>query len=454
MKRVLIVSFSVVPAPDRHGVQLVNVFKALAPRLQADAIAIRSSDQVFVERFMRVRVLRVPVGTGGLSEQIEAFRRAVRRQLEPADYDIIHFRSAWAGQPVCECKQETGAKLVFEVALSPEGEPPAADSALEQALREAETYCLARSDLILVPTEYAQAELVRRGLMVPIAVIPSGVDVDLFDWEPAPAPKIPRIAYVGRIGAGRGMRLLMRAIRRVLEQRTVTLTLAGPIEPEFTIPFEREMADLSLEGHVERLGAVQHEDIPRLLGRVTAAVAPHVPDGAERPFAARPSKILESMACRTPVLAPRRPIVEEIVRDGKDGLLFTPGDPEDLASKILRILDEPKTARRMADSAYERVRAHFTAAASRRALLEAYERMVGELPDTEVPQQQLPAPVVSLPADPEAATGKVGIGSTENENETIRVAVVPPPNAPVPDLFSDTATRRRLRATPPPSAAN
>ena len=59
--RLLIVSFSVCPAPDRHGVQLVNVLKALAPRYTVDVLTLRAGTMPFQERFMKTRMLRVPV---------------------------------------------------------------------------------------------------------------------------------------------------------------------------------------------------------------------------------------------------------------------------------------------------------------------------------------------------------------------------------------------------------
>src|SRR5207253_9982232 len=95
MPRTLVVSFSVCPAPDRHGVALLNLLKALAPRQTVDVLSVRGGDLPYVERLHRARMLRVPVGTGPLAEQLEAFRRAVRRQLEGEEYDVVHLRTAW-----------------------------------------------------------------------------------------------------------------------------------------------------------------------------------------------------------------------------------------------------------------------------------------------------------------------------------------------------------------------
>jgi hypothetical protein len=52
--------------------------------------------------------------------------------------------------------------------------------------------------------------------------------------------------------------------------------------------------------------------------------------------------IREAFAARRPVLASRVGALPESVRDGVDGLLFEPGDAEDLAATLARLLDEPE----------------------------------------------------------------------------------------------------------------
>jgi SAM-dependent methyltransferase len=51
--------------------------------------------------------------------------------------------------------------------------------------------------------------------------------------------------------------------------------------------------------------------------------------------------VLEAMAAGAPVMAADVPVVNEIVHDGENGLLFEPGRPEALAQITLRLLDDP-----------------------------------------------------------------------------------------------------------------
>jgi glycosyltransferase involved in cell wall biosynthesis len=52
-----------------------------------------------------------------------------------------------------------------------------------------------------------------------------------------------------------------------------------------------------------------------------------------------PMVIREAFACGKPVIASKLGAMAELVEDGKTGLLFEPGNPEDLAEKIKWMLD-------------------------------------------------------------------------------------------------------------------
>jgi glycosyltransferase involved in cell wall biosynthesis len=437
--RLLIVSFSVCPAPDRHGVQLVNVLKALAPRYSVDVLTLRAGTMPFQERFMKTRMLRVPV-VGSLGEQVEMFRRAIRRQLEGEEYDVIHLRSAWGGLAVLA---GASGKLVYEVARSTEGEPRAADAGLSLELAAEEQICLERADLVLVPTKSARDSLVARGLGRRVQVVPPGVDVDRFDWEPtlltgATADEVPRVLYSGKIAGGRGVRLLMRALGRVKQRRPVKLVLAGAIDDGFGPILDDARAENGLDAaDVEQLGPIEHDDMPRVIAHSTVCVAPSAP-GDERPLASFPTKLLEYLACRRAVVAPRRPAVEELIEDGDTGLLFAPGDDADLARAIGRLLDDPDERERIAGAGYERVRAQQPASATRRRLLEAYAQLLP--PSSWTPPTQAMSPIDALPSHPDTTTARRPLPpemmvdsrvSSERSGEIHIDAVPPSPPVPV-----------------------
>ena len=393
------------PSPDRHGAQLRNVIKALAPRFSVEVMALKGLDQAVVERYLGARLLRVPAHAGSLEAQIDAFRRAVRRQLDGEEYDVIHFRDAWAGLPVSERKGDISAKLVYDVALSPQGEPRAADRDLAATLFQSESHCLERADLILVPTETARRHLERAGFGGRVAVVPPGVDIDHFDWEPAPTPPRPIILYAGRIAPGRRVRLLLEAAALLQGEHDFEVWLVGPVDDTLRKPLDETVEGLNIGERVREFGPVAHDDMPRMLARASICVVPGAADESERPLASPPTKLLEYMACRRPVIAPNRPCVTEIIRQGVEGLLFAPGDAADLAACLRRLLGDAGFAAELAVNGYHAVRDRYPASAARRRLLEAYSRLISPESHRDVHATQA-SPLDVLPAHADTTLGR------------------------------------------------
>jgi len=379
MPRVLIAGFCTAPGPDRIGVQLSHIIRALARHHAVDVLVVRRGDQAYVERFHGARLLRVPVPEGSICSRIEAFRRALGRQLEGADYDIVHFRDGWSGIPVLEMRDRLRFATVFDAARSPLGEPPLYDLVTATQLERDELYCAERADLVLAGTEPARRYFAS---LVPderVRLVPPGVDVDLFDWETA-EPGPPRILYTGALTPGRGVRVLLRAMLEVGNRCDARLALAGRATPEFFASLGGAVQDLGLDGKVELLGEVAHEDVPALIGTAAVCVAPSAVDLGAKPLAVYPTKLLEYMACQRPVVAPRRATVAMLLRDEQHGLLFEPGHPGDLAQKLVRLLNDAELRFRLARSGYDLVRRTHTSSATRRELRRAYAWLAGISP--------------------------------------------------------------------------
>ncbi len=66
--------------------------------------------------------------------------------------------------------------------------------------------------------------------------------------------------------------------------------------------------------------------------------------------------LVEAMACGLPVVAARSGAVPEIVRDGQDGFLVTPGEDKELAAAVGRILSDDSLRRSLGHAARKRAR--------------------------------------------------------------------------------------------------
>ena len=376
MARVLITGYCAVPGPRRAGVQVRHVIRALTPMHTVDLLVAREGDQPYVERQGAVRVLRVPSHDQDSWAQIQAFQRALKRQLDGADYDIVHCRDAWSGITVLESRPKLGYAMVLDLSRAPEpvGEG-VAPSELEVRYARDVAVCLREADLVLVPTAAAAKHVQTLTKPERVALAPVGVDVDRFDWDVPPADGIPRVLYVGEISPGRGVRVLVRAMADVVKRTEAQLVLAGPIAPAFEQELKTGIQELKLEGKVLTTGVVDHDEVPALIASATVCVAPSGPDLSATPTAIAPTKILEYMACRRAVVAVRRQSITSIIEHGRDGLLFEANDPTDLGRKVHRLLVEASFRDRLAAAGYARVRSELTASAARRSIRVAYEAL-------------------------------------------------------------------------------
>nr|MBA2539505.1 glycosyltransferase family 4 protein [Deltaproteobacteria bacterium] len=310
--------------------------------------------------------------------------------------------------------------------------------------------------------------LQNRGKPERVMLSPPGVDVDRFDWDEQPKGGPPRILYVGSIDAGRGIRVLIRAMVAIAREVDARLVLAGTFAPRFEPNLAQGIRELGLENKVEVLGAIDHDQLPALIATSTVCVVPAAADLTPNPAVIYPTKILEYMACKRPIVAPRRETIAQVVENNREALLFEPGDPIDLARKVLRLLGEPALRDRLAQNAYERVRRDFTASAARRALRAAYTVLADRF-EIETDAADDDTPKVEILADddfeatvfeeaPQApvidtAVNNIGAVSISNNIEVIEdalsgsisEAVISPPSPAEPD---ETMERTPVAANP------
>jgi glycosyltransferase involved in cell wall biosynthesis len=432
MPRILLTGFFGIPGPTRAGVQMRYLMRALSRHHDVDVLAVREPDQAHLERVGTARLLRVPLVEEGLRPRVEAFRRALRRQIEGADYDVVHFRDGWSGQVVLELRAQHGYQTVFDATRAPVAEPPLMDLALSAELGRCEEACLAQADHVLVPSALARDHVLARRHRG-VHVVPVGVDVDLFDWDELP-PGPPMVLYAGAVEAGRGLRGLLRAMAAVAQRSDASLVIAGRTAPAAARSLLDSAAELGVRERVELRGDVAHEAMPELIAQATVCVAASAVELSAQPMAVVPTKILEYMACRRAVVAPRRGTVTTVIEHDVGGMLFQPGDPMDLAHKLLALLHDADTRERLAGTGYQLVREYYTASAMRRALRRAYATM--QIRDTR-PFRAL-SEVAGALASPAAAAAE--------SSEAERTDQIPVPFPGLPDVGPGGASGQPARA--------
>jgi glycosyltransferase involved in cell wall biosynthesis len=130
---------------------------------------------------------------------------------------------------------------------------------------------------------------------------------------------------------------------------------------------ERGVRESGLEENVVLAGS--RLDAPRMLPGFDLTVLVSSREGF-------PNTLMESMARGVPVVATRVGGIPELVRDGVDGRLVEAGHPEQIATAVLGLLDDPETRRRMGEAGRERIKGHFTVKAMTDQTEDLYVRLL------------------------------------------------------------------------------
>jgi glycosyltransferase involved in cell wall biosynthesis len=109
-----------------------------------------------------------------------------------------------------------------------------------------------------------------------------------------------------------------------------------------------------LNDYVSFLGHVPAEEMPQLLRKFDVLL---LPSTWPEPFS---RIVLEGMISGLVVVATPTGGTTEILTDGENGLLFAPGDAEDLARKITRLMDDPELRRKLAHAGKQTVLERYT----------------------------------------------------------------------------------------------
>jgi glycosyltransferase involved in cell wall biosynthesis len=218
-------------------------------------------------------------------------------------------------------------------------------------------------DLFLAPSHFVKEKLIENGWdAAKIEVLPHFQKVPSSP-VPDPAGDAP-IVYFGRLSPEKGLTDLLRAMKRLPKSR---LRIAGDG------PQRLELEDLSRQlslNNVDFVGHVSGQSLDDLITTSRFTVLP------SRAYETLGKTILESYALGRAVVASDLGSRRELIEEGRTGLLYRPGDVEQLAGAIAFLCDRPQLALQMGAAGREMVRERHTPASHYAALAGLYERLI------------------------------------------------------------------------------
>ncbi len=178
--------------------------------------------------------------------------------------------------------------------------------------------------MFISPSLFLKEKLRELGFHGPTVHLPNFIKVD--KYEPAYGAQENSIVYFGRLIAGKGLSLLLRAAENI-DNVGVKIIGEGPLRGSL----EGEAKGRGLE-NIRFLGYLSGEELKAQIKKSLFAVLP------SEHYENYPLSIIESFALGKPAVASRIGGVPELVKDNVTGLTFEPNNVLDLELKIREML--------------------------------------------------------------------------------------------------------------------
>lgn len=196
-------------------------------------------------------------------------------------------------------------------------------------------------DLCVVPSRFMGAQMQASG-MSRIEYLPYGIPLDDLQAVAAKAPvgsaRAPRFGFIGGLSKHKGVDVLLDAFGSLMRKHpaAASLTIYGYSSDATYVD---RLARRAGEVGARWKGAYERAELPEILANLDVIIVPSTW------YENAPIAIREALAAGRPVVASRLGALGESVQDEVDGLLFEPGDSDDLARVLERLLEPAELAR-------------------------------------------------------------------------------------------------------------
>ncbi|MFJ4046051.1 glycosyltransferase [Microbacterium sp. NPDC089987] len=182
-------------------------------------------------------------------------------------------------------------------------------------------------------------------------VVPISCGIDRRNYDPVIAPRdANRILFVGRLTGEKQVDVVLRAVQQLDPALDVHFDIAGGGDQRKAL--EALTAQLGIEDRVTFHGRVTDEQLRALYSRSSVFAIASIAE-------LQSIVTMEAMASALPIVGANAVALPHLVHDGENGHLFEPGNVDDLADKLTRVLTaSPAEYERMQRASLDGVAVH------------------------------------------------------------------------------------------------
>lgn len=206
--------------------------------------------------------------------------------------------------------------------------------AYEEAIKWNKERLMAATDKFICPSAFMGEKMRQGGFKSDkIMVLPNFIDVDKCHISDQ-SSRADYYCYVGRLSHEKGVSTLIEAASR-LPYRLIVVG-DGPI---------RKALEANVKSNVEFVGYKGWDEIKEIVSKAKFTVIP------SEWYENNPLSVIESLCLGTPVLGAEIGGIPELIKQGKNGMIFESGNASDLAEKIELMWTAPFNYEYIADEA-------------------------------------------------------------------------------------------------------
>nr|WP_157313814.1 glycosyltransferase [Microbacterium sp. MAH-37] len=281
------------------------------------------------------------------------YARKVLTEVQP---DVVHIQShiiigrglariaRQRGIPIVATNHVMAENILDHTAMPDFVNAPVLKLAWDDAER---TLRMARA--VTTPTRKA-ADFLEKTIDIS-GVVPVSCGIDRRNYTPVIAPREKnRLLFVGRLTGEKQVDVVLRAMTKLDPALDVHFDIAGGGDQRKNL--EHLAGQLGLSDRVTFHGRVTDEELRDLYSRASVFVIASIAE-------LQSIVTMEAMASALPVVGADAVALPHLVHDGENGYLFEPGNVDDLAEKITRVLTaSPAEYERMQRASLDGVAVH------------------------------------------------------------------------------------------------
>jgi len=221
-------------------------------------------------------------------------------------------------------------------------------------------------DVYIALTRFSAKKLIAGGIPANRIVIkPNCLPKGTYDREKIIHGRDGYAIYVGRLTTEKGVKTLIDAWK-IYNDFPLKIVGDGKLMGQL-----RKVVESS-SLNIEFLGFRSRDEVMDLIKNATMQIMPSLC------YEGFPMALLEAYASGTPVIASKIGSLNELVEDNVTGLKFTPGDSNDLASKIKYLNKSPALLKKMKTGARHEFESKYTAEQNMEKLFEIYNSLISK----------------------------------------------------------------------------